>query len=122
MIATLDKSHNHLADYALGTTEFVTVKGSGSATLYARLVKPPDFDPQKKYPVIVKVYGGPHVQLIQNQWGVTSLEDDLFAGQGYILWSLDNRGSRGRGHAWETTIFKTWGGRNSRISLRASRI
>ncbi|MCL5005792.1 MAG: S9 family peptidase [Acidobacteria bacterium] len=108
-VATLDKPENHLHDYALGQTEFVTVTAPDGTKLYARLVKPPDFDPHKKYPVIVNVYGGPEVQIVQDAWGVTSLQDQLFAEHGFLLWSLDNRGSWGRGHAWETTIFEHLG-------------
>ena len=108
-LATLNKQTTHLDDYALGKTELVEVKAPDGATLYARLVKPPDFDPARKYPVIVDVYGGPGIQLIQNRWGLTSLRDHLFAEQGFILWSLDNRGSWGRGHAWESKVFKNLG-------------
>jgi dipeptidyl-peptidase-4 len=108
-LATLSKQAGHLDDYALGKTELVEVKASDGATLYARLVKPPDFDPARKYPVIIEVYGGPQFQLVQNRWGVTSLRDHLFAEQGFILWSLDNRGSWGRGHAWESRVFKDLG-------------
>jgi dipeptidyl-peptidase-4 len=108
-IATLDKPENHISDYALAKSEFVEVKADDGATLYARLVKPADFDPAKKYPVIVYVYGGPHAQVIQNRWGETSLMDHLFAQEGFLVWSLDNRGSWGRGHAWESTIFKDMG-------------
>lgn len=108
-IATLDKPENHLSDYALSRTEFVEVKADDGATLYVRLVKPADFDPTQKYPAIVYVYGGPHVQLIQNRWGETPLLDHLFAQHGFLIWSLDNRGSWGRGHAWESAIFKDMG-------------
>jgi dipeptidyl-peptidase-4 len=108
-LATLSKETRHLDEYALGKTELVEVKALDGATLYARLVKPPDFDPARKYPVIIEVYGGPQFQLVQNRWGVTSLRDHLFAEQGFILWSLDNRGSWGRGHAWESRVFKDLG-------------
>jgi dipeptidyl-peptidase 4 len=108
-VATVDKPVNYLNDYELGTTEFVTFKAADGTRLYARLVKPPDFDPHKKYPVIVKVYGGPEVQMVRDQWGVTSRGDQLFAERGYIQWMLDNRGSWGRGHAWESTIFEHMG-------------
>jgi dipeptidyl-peptidase-4 len=108
-VSTLSKQTAHLDEYALGKTELVEVKASDGATLYARLVKPPDFDPAKKYPVIVEVYGGPHIQLIENRWGLTSLGDHLYAEQGFIIWSLDNRGSWGRGHAWESKVFKNLG-------------
>ena len=109
LVATLDKPENYLRHYALGETEFVTVTAPDGTKLYARLVKPPDFDPHRKYPVIVNVYGGPEVQMVRDEWGVTSLEDLLFAEHGFLLWTLDNRGSWGRGHAWETTIFEHLG-------------
>ncbi|HXX24547.1 MAG TPA: S9 family peptidase [Terriglobia bacterium] len=109
LLATLSKQTGHLNEYALGKTELVEVKAPDGATLYARLVKPPDFDPARKYPVIIDVYGGPHVQVIQNRWGLTSLSDHLYAEQGFIIWSLDNRGSWGRGHAWESKVFKNLG-------------
>ena len=108
-VATLDTPNNYLNDFELGTTEFVTVKAPDGTKLYARLVKPPNFDPHKKYPVIVKVYGGPEVQMVTDSWGVTTLEDQLYAERGYVLWMLDNRGSWGRGHAFETPIFEHLG-------------
>jgi len=116
-VATLDHPSNHLDNYELGSTEFVTVKAPDGTKLYARMVKPPNFDPHKKYPVIVKVYGGPEVQMVTDSWGVTSLNDQLFAEQGYILWILDNRGSWGRGHAWESTIFEHMGRQELRDQL-----
>lgn len=109
VLATLNKMKDPWAGYALGATELVTVKAADGATLYSRLVKPPGFDPQKKYPVIVDVYGGPDVQLVRNAWGVTSAGDQLYAEHGYIIWCLDNRGSSGRGHAWESAIFEHMG-------------
>ncbi|HEV2176772.1 MAG TPA: S9 family peptidase [Terriglobia bacterium] len=108
-VATISKWENHLDEYTLGKTEFVEVKARDGATLYARLLKPADFNPKKKYPVIVDVYGGPHVQMIQNRFGVTGLEDQLFAQEGFLVWQLDNRGSWGRGHAWESAIFEHMG-------------
>jgi len=109
LLTTLDKPANHLNEYALGKTEFLEVKAPDGATLYARLVKPAGFDPKKKYPAIVQVYNGPHVQLVTDQWGVTGLSDQLYAEEGFVLWKLDGRGSWGRGHAWESAIFKNLG-------------
>ena len=116
-VATLDKPANYLDEYQLGATEFVTVKAPDGTKLYARLVKPPDFDPHKKYPVIVKVYGGTEIQMVTDSWGVTSLEDQLFAERGYVLWMLDNRGSWGRGHAFETPIFEHMGSQELKDQL-----
>ncbi len=117
VVAIIDNPVNHLADYKLGTTDFVTLTAPDGTKLYARMVIPPDFDPHKKYPVIVNVYGGPEVQMVRNEWGVTSLSDQLFAEHGYILWTLDNRGSWGRGHAFETPIFEHLGRQELRDQL-----
>jgi dipeptidyl-peptidase 4 len=108
-LSTISKSQDPLADYALGKTEFVTVTASGGTKLDARLVKPPDFDPSKKYPVIVDVYGGPSIQMVRNRWAVTSPLDQMFSEHGFLVWQLDNRGSWGRGRAFEAVIFKDMG-------------
>jgi dipeptidyl-peptidase-4 len=109
LLALLDQPKNHLGEYQLAQTEFLEVKARDGAKLYARLVKPADFDPKKRYPVIVDIYGGPHTQVVTNRWGVTSMLDHLFAQEGFLVWALDNRGSSGRGHAWESTIFENMG-------------
>lgn len=108
-IAAIDQPSNHLSEYALGKTQFVTLKSADGASLYGRLVKPPDFDPAKKYPVVVYVYGGPGFQIMRNQWGTTSWMDQLLADHGYLVWSMDNHGSAGRGHAFESVVFKDLG-------------
>ncbi len=109
LAATIDAPANHLADYALGTREYLELKAPDGATLYAQLLKPAGFDPQRKYPVIVDVYGGPHVQLVEKRWDGGSLYEQLLAENGFLLWTLDNRGSWGRGHAWESAIFENMG-------------
>jgi dipeptidyl-peptidase 4 len=109
LLATIDKPENHHAEYRTGTTKFIDVLAPDGATLYARLVLPPDFNPRKKYPVIVNVYNGPEVQLVQNRWRVTTFFDLYCAQEGYLVWTLDGRGSWGRGHAWESVIFKQMG-------------
>ena len=109
LAATLHKATDPWAGYAQGATEFVTLKAADGTALYARLVKPPEFSPKKKYPVIVDVYGGPGVQTVTNAWGVTSGDDHMLAGQGFIVWQLDNRGSAGRGHVFEAPIFEHLG-------------
>jgi dipeptidyl-peptidase 4 len=110
-LATLDKPENYLGDYALGKYDFVTVKARDGAKLYAELLKPADFDPNRKYPVIVYVYGGPHVQMVKHEWDKSFLLNQLFAQEGFLVWTLDNRGSWGRGHAWESVIFEHMGRR-----------
>ena len=94
--------------YALSTPELVQVPSSNGDVMYGRLMKPVPFDPGKKYPVIVMVYGGPGVQIIHNQWSGVG-QDQLFASAGYVVWSLDNHGSMGRGHKWESVVFRDLG-------------
>ena len=99
-----------LAEYNLTPTELVELKADDGTKLYASMVKPVNFDPTKKYPVLINVYGGPHVQLVRNSWGgVRYLLDELYAQKGVIVWTLDNRGSWGRGHAFETPIYHQMG-------------
>jgi dipeptidyl-peptidase-4 len=110
-IRLVHQPENRLAEYELATTEEVEVAADDGTKLEARLVKPAGFDPSKKYPVIVYVYGGPHAQVVHDAWGTTSLFDHYMASKGFLIWSLDNRGSWGRGHQWESAIFKETGKR-----------
>jgi dipeptidyl-peptidase-4 len=105
-MASIDENKiGELADYHLSPTEFVTVKSHDGVQLNASIIKPPDFDPQKKYPVLVYTYGGPHAQVVRHAWGGANfLWHQLMAQRGYIIFSLDNRGSAGRGHAFETPL------------------
>ncbi len=85
------------------TREFVTLKAHDGAALYAQLVKPENFDPTRKYPVVVHWYGGPGLQMVSNRYGTTNIfniieRDVLYTQEGFIVWRLDNRGSFGRGH------------------------
>jgi dipeptidyl-peptidase-4 len=72
------------------------------------MIKPPDFDPARKYPVLIETYGGPDAQIVRDQWS-GGLWSDIMAQKSYIIWSLDNRGSTGRGHAFETPIYHQFG-------------
>ena len=80
--------------YEMPTIETGTIKADdGTTDLYYRLTKPADFDPNKKYPVIVYVYGGPHAQLVTGGWLNGSRGWDIYmANKGYIMFTLDNRG------------------------------
>ena len=94
-----------LGDYHLSPMEFLTVKSRDGAQLNASIIKPPDFNPQRRYPVLVYTYGGPHAQVVRNAWGGANfLWHELMAQKGYIVFSVDNRGSAGRGHAFETPL------------------
>jgi dipeptidyl-peptidase-4 len=94
-----------LADYHLSTPQFLSVKVHDGVALSAVMIKPPNFDESKKYPVLVYTYGGPHVQVVLNAWGGNmALWNQSMAQKGYIIFSLDNRGSAGRGHIFEEPI------------------
>ena len=110
-IRTMLGSRNPLKDYNLGEVTISTIKAAdGETDLYYRLIKPSGFDPDKKYPAIVYVYGGPHAQLIHNRWlGGASLWQHYMAQKGYVMLTVDNRGSANRGLAFENIIHRKLG-------------
>ena len=110
MAKFLNESPEKLAGYTIGTAEIATLTGKDGSTLYTRLIKPSNFDPKKKYPVLVYVYGGPHAQLITNSWlDGASLWMYWMAEQGYLVYTLDGRGSAERGFAFESQIHRQLG-------------
>jgi dipeptidyl-peptidase-4 len=95
-------------DLEILPTEIVKIKATDGAQLYARMIKPAGFAPDKKYPVIVMIYGGPGVQSVHDAWSGAGF-DQVLAQKGYLVWQLDNRGSAGRGHTWESKIYHETG-------------
>jgi dipeptidyl-peptidase 4 len=110
-VATINENRvAELAEYHLSPVEFLNVKANDGTKLYATMIKPPDFDPSKKYPVLINVYGGPQAQQVRNAWsGITFLWHEMMAEKGYVIFTLDNRGSYNRGHAFETPIYHHFG-------------
>lgn len=102
----LVESSNKYKDYKMGTSEIKTIKSAdGTTDLVTRLIKPSNFDASKKYPVLVYVYGGPHAQLITNSYlDEANLWMYWMAEQGYLVFTVDNRGSDNRGFAFESII------------------
>ncbi len=99
-----------LRGYAIGKLELLKITGPEGITHNARLFYPKDFDPAKKYPVIVYVYGGPHGQMVQNRWtGGWSWWFWLMAQRGYLVFTMDNRGTNNRGIKYEQAIFRQLG-------------
>jgi dipeptidyl-peptidase-4 len=96
------------SEFELRPVEIVTVKASDGDTLYARLIRPVNFDAGKKYPAVVMVYGGPHAQTVRDAWAGLNWEQVL-AARGFVVWGLDNRGSGGRGHKWESRLYRRFG-------------
>ncbi|MEO6759107.1 MAG: prolyl oligopeptidase family serine peptidase, partial [Saprospiraceae bacterium] len=98
---------NPVLDYQLGQTRLVTIPSPGGPQLNGRMILPPNFDPNKRYPVILNVYNGPHVQLVANTWlGAGELWMHHLAEEGFIMFSIDGRGSANRGFAFESAIFR----------------
>lgn len=97
--------HPEWEQYRLGNWEFVELNHSDGTRLHAALLRPPGFDPAQRYPVVVYVYGGPHVQLVRNSWGGRYFVFHQFlASRGFLVFVLDNRGSAGRGREFERAI------------------
>jgi len=92
----------------LTTPEFGTIKASDGQELHWSMRKPSNFDPKKRYPVIVQVYGGPAGALVERRWETPA--DQLLLDAGYILFSLDNRGTPNRSTAFKTAIDRRTGG------------
>ncbi|MFZ4412578.1 MAG: DPP IV N-terminal domain-containing protein [Bacteroidales bacterium] len=109
-LQTIVEDKNPLKEYNLGETQMLTLKAKDGTDLYCRMIKPSNFDATKKYPVIVYVYGGPHAQLVTNSWlGGGNLFFNFLAQQGYIVFTMDNRGSANRGFAFESIIHRNCG-------------
>ena len=98
-------------DFVQPIFENGTLKAAdGTTDLYWRMVKPHDFDPQKKYPTVVYVYGGPHANNVQASWHWASRTWETYMAQkGYIVFILDNRGSQYRGRDFEQATFHQLG-------------
>jgi dipeptidyl-peptidase 4 len=105
---SLVKKYEHLDK---PTTEIFRVKIGGNVELDAWCIKPPGFDPKKKYPLIVYVYGEPAGQTVVDRWGGSSyLWHVLLAQRGYIVMSFDNRGTKApRGRSWRKFIYRKIG-------------
>jgi dipeptidyl-peptidase-4 len=109
-IRTLQEDINPWKDIQRGETTLGTLKSKDGSDLYYRLIKPADFDPSKKYPVIVYVYGGPHSQLVYDGWmGGGNAWFQLLAAKGYVIFTLDNHGTSNRGFAFESIVHRNLG-------------
>jgi dipeptidyl-peptidase-4 len=110
IVKKLMESEDKLDGLQIGTAEIGSLEAKDGSKLYTRLIKPSNFDPNKKYPVLVYVYGGPHAQLITDSWlDGASLWMYWMAEQGYLVFTVDNRGSAERGFAFESQIHRQLG-------------
>ena len=102
---------NPMEAYNMPEITVGTLKAAdGKTDLYYRLIKPVNFDPNKKYPAVVYVYGGPHAQLIHNNRNYDARGWDIYMAQlGYVMLTVDNRGSDNRGLEFENCTFRQLG-------------
>ena len=105
------KAANPWQGYTVPTYECGSIKAADGVTdLYYRMVKPLNFNPNKKYPTIVYVYGGPHAHNVDARWHYSSRGWETYmAEHGYLLFILDNRGSEHRGKEFEQVTFRHLG-------------
>jgi dipeptidyl-peptidase-4 len=103
-------SENTLTKYQRPEVKNVTLKADDGTSLYGKIILPTDFDANKKYPVIVYLYNGPHLQLVTNSFPASgNLWYEFMAQKGYILFTMDGRGSSNRGLKFEQAIFRNAG-------------
>lgn len=105
------KAANPLAAYSTQNSSIFTIKSKTGDDLYMNLYKPVNYDANKKYPVVVYWYGGPHAQLITNGWnaGAGDYWSRYMAQNGYVVLTVDVRGSDNRGKAFEQSMFRRAG-------------
>jgi dipeptidyl-peptidase-4 len=102
-----------LKKYRLSRPDFFSFDTDYGVKLNALMIKPPDFDPSKKYPVLIYVYGGPGSQTVVNAWDTDSRHRQLWhkmlTQNGYIIFTVDNRGTGGRGKDWMKVVYRQLG-------------
>jgi dipeptidyl aminopeptidase/acylaminoacyl peptidase len=94
-----------MKEVAVGTTEDFTSTSKDGTVVNSLVVKPAGFDPSRKYPVLLRIHGGPNGQ-DQHSF---AYEREVFAANGYVVISVNYRGSNGRGNAYQKAIFADWG-------------
>lgn len=110
VVNTLLEAENPLNDYKKVAMELGSLKADDGTDLYYRVFKPADFDPNKKYPAVVYLYNGPHLQLITKSWnGGANHWYHYMAQNGYVVFSIDGRGSANRGLEFENAVFRDLG-------------
>jgi len=110
VISELLSDANPLKDYKIGRMSVFTIKNQQGTDLYCRMIRPVDFDSTKRYPVIIYVYGGPHSMMVTDSWlGGAGLFLNYLAERGYVVFTLDNRGTDDRGKDFEQAVFRHLG-------------
>ncbi len=117
---SLTSAKNPFEGIKIPTVESGTLKAADNETdLYYRFIKPANFDPSKKYPVVIYVYGGPHSQMVNNRWRYGSGGWELYMAQkGYLVFVMDNRGTSYRGVDFEHVIHRRLGIEEAKDQMR----
>ena len=111
-----------LQEYNLAKVEFLQVPAADGTPLHAFMIKPPDFDPGKKYPVLVYNYSGPGSQIVRHAWGGSRfLWHQLLAQNGIIVFGMDNRGTGSRGNDFMMATYKNLGDLESQDQIAGAR-
>jgi dipeptidyl-peptidase-4 len=115
------RAREALGRLAVNAPEFFTIRAQDGTELNAWMIKPAGFDPSRKYPVLMYVYGGPGSQTVLNSWGGSRyLWHQSLAQRGYIVVSVDNRGTGGRGRDFKKTVYLKLGQQESADQIEAA--
>jgi dipeptidyl-peptidase-4 len=95
--------------FKLSTPEFLQVRTRDGFLMEAMMIKPPDFDPRKKYPVYQFTYAGPHAPQVKNSWTLQTMYHQLLAQKGIIVWVCDNRSASGKGIESTSAVYRRFG-------------
>ncbi|RCK76681.1 MAG: Dipeptidyl peptidase IV [Ignavibacteriae bacterium] len=110
LIRTIEENNiPAFGEYKIGRKEFFQFKTSDNIELNGWMIKPVDFNPEKKYPVLIYVYGGPGSQTVLDQWDRNNLWYTLLTQKGYIIVSVDGRGTGARGAKFKKIVYKNLG-------------
>jgi dipeptidyl-peptidase-4 len=113
---------SRLVEYEMGDHSFFDFVNADSVVLHGWMIKPPNFDPQKKYPVFMYTYGGPGRQTVMDSWGGQNyLWFQMLAQKGYIVVSVDNRGTDARGEVFRKSTYMNLGGLETQDQIEAAR-
>ncbi len=105
VLETNENLKKKISEYDFSAVDFFSFETGDHLELNGWMLKPPDFDPDKKYPVLFTIYGGPGSQTVTNRWGAASLWNQFFAQHGIIVVSVDNRGTGGRGQEFKKCTY-----------------
>lgn len=125
LVRTIEENkalQTRLVEYDMGKHSFFDFVNSDSVVLHGWMIKPPNFDPKKTYPVFMYAYGGPGSQTVMDSWGGQNyMWFQMLAQKGYIIVSVDNRGTDARGQEFRKSTYKNLGGLETRDQIEVAR-